>query len=119
MNWSSTGEVENSKVAEEASFGPDHVGQGAVDEARPENYERNEWQRSSSLYSTTNRNSTNRSLEHELELAEEDGRDSADGISKDAPMEGIFQISNDAGAFSVGQRVSNDEPLNRAAGDNQ
>jgi len=49
-----------------------------------------------------------------LKFTEEYRRYGSNRIRQNSSVEGILEISNDSGTFSIGKRVANDEPLNRA-----
>ncbi len=65
--------------------------------------------------STPNCNSTHRSTEHKLKLAEQDGGNSPNGISKNTSVEGILEIPNNTRTFPIGEGIADYKPLNRTA----
>jgi len=77
-------------------------------------YERDERQCSPPFASSANGNCANRSTEDKLKLAEENRRYCTNRVRKDTSVEGIFKISNNTRTFSVGKRIANSEPLDRA-----
>lgn len=72
-----------------------------------------------SLTDPTNSNSTNRGLKNKLELAKQDRRNRANRLIEDTDMESILEITKDSTSLAVRQRISHQEPLDRAHSDGE
>jgi hypothetical protein len=95
------------------------MGQGAVDEGRPQKDEGDEGENPASLTRTPDGDGTHCRLKDELELGEQNLGDATDGIGQHAPVEGLLEIADDAAALAVGQRIADQPPLDGADSDGQ
>lgn len=72
-----------------------------------------------SLTNPTNSNSTNRSLEDKLKLAEQDRRNRANRLIENTNMESIPEIAKHSTSLAVRQCIADQKPLDRTHGDSE
>lgn len=83
----------------------------AVNKCCPEEDERYDGKYAASFACASYCDCTDRCLEDELELAEEDGRYRPNRVSEHASVESILKVADYSGAFPVCKSITNNPPL--------